>query len=110
MYTTFPAGWDKMSPAMSGMLKGCGLKAGMPDILVFHPSGRCLGIELKTGRNTQTATQKETAAQLLATGVPVIVARSVEDVLAVLERWDIPHRKVNLFTATLQMPGKGNGR
>ena len=46
VYTTFPAGWGKLPPKTVGRLKACGLKTGMPDILVFN-AGKTIGIELK---------------------------------------------------------------
>ena len=45
-YTTFPAGWGKLPGMVAGKLKACGLKAGMPDLLVWY-EGRTVGIELK---------------------------------------------------------------
>ena len=38
-YTTFPAGYGKLSRATSDDLKDKGMQAGMPDILVFHHGG-----------------------------------------------------------------------
>lgn len=92
VYTTFPAGWGKMTPAMAGILHRCGLKKGMPDILVFY-DGRCLGIELKTSGRSPSQAQREMTARLNAAGVSVLIARSVEDVRDILRRWDIPMRK-----------------
>jgi hypothetical protein len=89
-YTTFPSGWDKMTKAMRGMLKGAGLKPGMPDILVFF-AGRCVGIELKAGSGLSAA-QRGTHSDLHAAGIPVHVCRSVDDVLQALSGEGIPIR------------------
>lgn len=91
VFTTFPAGWGKMTPAMAGMLHRCGLKRGMPDILVFH-ARRCLGIELKVPGRSQSAAQRAMTAKLTGAGIDVFVARSVDDVATILEREGIPLR------------------
>lgn len=93
VYTTFPAGWGKMSPAMAGMLHRCGLKRGMPDIMIFH-DGRCLGIELKTPGRAQSSAQRDMAAKLQGAGVTVYVCRSQEEVTRLLMVCRIPTRKM----------------
>jgi hypothetical protein len=101
VWTTFPAGWGKLPPAIAGQLKRCGLKAGMPDILIFH-HGRTTGLELKVRNNTPTSKQRTMHAQLWAAGVPVYVCTSVEEVIAALRAADLPFR-------TLQIQGAGSG-
>lgn len=92
-YTTFPAGWGILSGPMSQRLKKSGLKAGMPDILVFYDS-RCYGLELKAKYNNLTRDQITTGELLRAAGVAVFVCRSVDDVITTLLGLDIPIRKV----------------
>ena len=86
MYTTFPAGWGKLSRGTAGRLFASGLKRGMPDIFVFDVGPKIVGIELKAGRNSTTSAQRITHARLQAVGIPVYVCRSQEDVLAALYR------------------------
>jgi hypothetical protein len=98
-YTTFPSGWDKMTPAMAGRLKGCGLKKGMPDILVFH-GGRTVGIELKVPNGAgPTAAQRETHSNLHAAGIKVFVCRSVDAVIETLLSEGFPIRPDRGFTS-----------
>lgn len=96
-YTTFPAGYGKLSRATSGRLKKKGMQAGMPDILVFHPLGhrssRVIGLELKVGRNTATAVQRSTQAFLRGTGVVTYLIRTLQDVLDALRDGEIPYRE-----------------
>ena len=92
MYTTFPAGWGELNKATAGRLKACGLKMGMPDILVFY-RGMTLGIELKGRGGVLSAAQKVMHEQLRAAGVAVFVCSSVEDVVGVLNMADFPMRK-----------------
>lgn len=92
-YTTFPAGWGVLSPSMAQRLKRSGLKAGMPDMLIFY-EGLAYGIELKAGKNTTTPEQKETIAKLSAAGVQVWVCKSVEDVIDTVHVIGLPTRKL----------------
>jgi hypothetical protein len=96
-YTTFPAGYGKLSKATSGKLKAKGMKAGMPDILVFQRWGhgettKVIGLELKAGSNSVSAAQRYTHAMLQVVGVRVYVVRSVEEVMAALHQAGISHR------------------
>ena len=99
MFTTFPAGWGKLSTATAGRLHASGMKKGMPDILVFAPhtiySTRVIGIELKVGANAVSSAQRTMFAQLQAVGVHVYVCRSIENVVAALDDNGIRHREVS---------------
>jgi hypothetical protein len=95
IWTTFPAGWGKLTKATSGRLKGAGLKAGMPDILVFYRA-RTLGIELKTEQGTLSKEQEEMFPLLNKAGVVIEVCRSVEEVLEALTGNNIPIRDVEI--------------
>lgn len=91
VWTTFPAGWTAMKKGAAGRLKGCGLKAGMPDILIFYNSFT-LGIELKA-RTNPSPEQRETFKQLQEAGVSVSIARSLDEVEGILRMYGIPMRK-----------------
>jgi hypothetical protein len=104
MFTTFPAGWGKLTKATAGRLYASGMKKGMPDILVFgthrmiahRTYTNVIGIELKAGANTETSAQRTMFAKLQAVGIKVYVCRSIEDVVHALADADIPYRKTNL--------------
>lgn len=87
-FTCFPAGGG--GPVRGGILKGMGLRAGVPDLLICH-RGQVLWIELKTLKRTTSPVQKICHQQLRSAGCPVEVARSVDDVIAALDRHGIPH-------------------
>lgn len=100
-FTTFPAGYGRLGKGMAGKLKAKGLKAGMPDILVFHPSPRvgdtrCIGLELKAGRNTTSSAQRHTHQLLWACGVKCFTIRTLTDVLAALSASNIPFKQIDL--------------
>lgn len=58
---------------------------GTPDLLLILPDGKSLFIEVKSERGKLTPSQKEMHATLELLGHRVIVARSVGDVLEVLQ-------------------------
>lgn len=91
VWTTFPAGWTAMRKGAAGRLKGCGLQAGMPDILIFY-GGFTIGIELKA-KTKQSPVQLDMFNRLQMAGVPVSIARSVDDVEKTLRTYKIPMRK-----------------
>lgn len=95
VYTTFPAGWGKLPPAIAGWLKRCGLKPGMPDILVFYDH-QCIGIELKKPGKSPSLAQREMHAGLLGAGVRVYVCLRMEEVIAALVEFNVPMRAHHL--------------
>jgi hypothetical protein len=90
-WTTIGHGWGKMNKATAGIAKTCGVKAGVPDILIVY-RGRAYFIELKAAKGTESAAQKATAALLSDAGARRAVARSIENVAWALEVWGIPLR------------------
>jgi hypothetical protein len=95
MYTTFPAGWGKLTKGTAGRLFASGLKRGLPDIFVFDKNQKVVGIELKA-RTSQSSAQRDMAAKLQAVGITVYVCRSQEDVLAALYRESIACRSISM--------------
>lgn len=93
-FTTFPAGWGKLTKGTAGRLFASGLKRGMPDILVFDKDQRVIGIELKVGYNGLSSAQRTMFAKLQAVGITVYVCRTQEDVLAALYRESIHCRRL----------------
>jgi hypothetical protein len=90
-YTTFPAGWDKMSKTRAGMLYAAGLKAGIPDILIFY-DGHTIGLELKAAKGRLSHIQQSTILLLQAAGVAVHVCKSLDEVEAVARLHELPLR------------------
>jgi hypothetical protein len=99
-YTTFPAGYGKLSKGMAGRLRAKGMKAGMPDILVFHRrdhrSTFVIGIELKVGSNSPTSKQRTTHALLQRVGIQTYVVRTLHGVLLALRDAQIPYRNITI--------------
>jgi hypothetical protein len=86
-WTTFPAGGG--GRMRGAFLRGMGLKAGVPDILVFAPTGisnasQVVGIELKAPKGAISTAQYDTHVDLEKAGVRCLIARSVDDVECIL--------------------------
>ena len=83
--------------------KAFGCISGVPDINIIY-QGRYYGIELKSQQDKErgikagvvSTAQKETHVVLRAAGAATGIARSLEQVLALLDEWDIPHKRVSL--------------
>lgn len=84
------------SKVEASILKGLGVKAGVPDIVILR-AGRGYAIELKPPRPHKSSVsdeQKKFHGRLRAASIPVTVAYSVDDVIAFLNENAIPIVKV----------------
>ena len=110
-YSTFPAGWGVLSPSMAQRLKRSGLKAGMPDMMVFY-DGRCFGIELKARKNILSPDQRVTFEKLRDAHIPVYVCRNIDSVMMALANERVPLRKNSAWptqTTSLPLVGGADG-
>ncbi len=102
-WTSIDAGAGKLSKRSAGMMKARGVKRGIPDILIFSPvtvgmagSSHVIGIELKSASGRVSADQVETAAYMQLAGVRCRIARSVDQVQAILIANGIPiHARIS---------------
>jgi hypothetical protein len=81
-FTAFPAGgggWTR-----GKILKGMGLKAGVPDIVIYY-EGKAFFLELKAPKGVLSVTQKRTHDELRAAGCLVAVIRSLDDFRALVD-------------------------
>lgn len=78
------------------ILKGMGVKAGVPDLLIVHPApmnnSGCLlvGIELKSADGSLSPAQKETRDAFTEAGAFYYIARSLDEVEGFLRGIGIP--------------------
>lgn len=75
-----------------GIRIGRGIAAGIPDMFVLY-QGRAYLIELKAAGGVLSEAQKAFLAAGLCSAVHVGVAGSVEDVLALLDAWEVPRAR-----------------
>lgn len=76
------------------ILKGMGVKAGLPDIMIWWigDETRCVGVELKSRRGGLSERQREMFRRLHAAGVATYTCRSVDDIQAIVRDLLIPSR------------------
>ena len=79
-------GWR--SAVEAAILKGLGVKPGIPDIVAIK-DGKCFFLELKAPDGRLTPVQREAHAALVAAGATVEVAYGLDDALARLEAWGL---------------------
>ena len=70
-----------------------GLLAGIPDVILVTPGGRCFGIEVKTISGRLSPDQREIHERMAALGIPVAVVRSLTEARAALVAWGITHNE-----------------
>lgn len=84
-----PANERKTTPQAGARLKRKGVKAGVPDVMIYTPnlvhSG--LAIELKTGRNKVTVSQRQWLNDLSMTGWQTAVCYSFDDAKATIDKY-----------------------
>jgi hypothetical protein len=87
-YAAVPNGGYR-TPAEAGIFSALGVRAGVPDILVWTDLGDSFGIELKSGRGKLSPGQLSWIAFVTHLGHRVYVCRSIEDVEAALRAEDV---------------------
>jgi hypothetical protein len=102
-WTAVDHGVGRLGKAEAGIRKRRGVKAGIPDFifLCMNPfTGPWLfGVELKAGKGSLSAAQKDLRDAWQRMGVPIDVARSLEDVQGILEHRNVAlRRRMNLFS------------
>jgi hypothetical protein len=91
-------GWR--SPIEARIMKGLGVKAGVPDLIIIH-GGRCYGLELKADSGRATPAQHNAHALMEAAGAQVAVATGLDAALAQLVEWGVLRGSIS--------EGRGNG-
>jgi hypothetical protein len=88
MFAFHPANGGWRSRVEAAILKGMGVRAGVPDIIAIK-GGRCYALELKAIGGRLTPVQRDAHAALVAAGATVAVAHGLDEVLARLEAWGL---------------------
>jgi hypothetical protein len=75
-------------PVEAAILKGLGVVAGVPDVIVIH-QGRVYGLELKTADGRTTDRQHETLDAMRRAGAYCCIAHGLDDAIITLEAWGL---------------------
>ena len=81
-----PANGGKRGKAEAGRLKGMGVVAGIPDLIVVA-DGKTFGLEIKTEAGRLSGAQKAMANRFRRAGCAYEVARSITGARQILRRW-----------------------
>ena len=90
-----PANGGARSPIEGAILKGLGVRAGVPDLIAVR-DGRTYALEIKRPGGRLTAAQDAAHAALRAAGATVVTSYGLDDALAQLERWGLLRGKASL--------------
>ena len=80
----------RRSKAEAGIFRALGVRAGVPDLLVWADGGRGFGVELKAGTGKLSPAQTFWHATLETLGHRVYVVRSLDEMEAVLRAEGVP--------------------
>jgi hypothetical protein len=75
-------------PIEAAVLKGLGVIAGVPDLVIVH-EGRCFALELKVDGGRLSEAQKVSHAALRRAGAEVAVAHGLDAAIKQLEDWQL---------------------
>jgi hypothetical protein len=83
-----PANGGARTAIEGAILKGLGVVAGAPDLILFH-GGKSFAIELKTEDGRVTEAQVEMLTRLKDAGVLTAVCHGIDRAIEVLESWQL---------------------
>lgn len=78
----------KRRPIEASILKGLGVRAGVPDIIAVH-KGNCYALELKAENGRPTESQLEAIAKLSDAGAYTAITYGLDAALRTLETWGL---------------------
>jgi hypothetical protein len=88
IFAFHPANGGWRSHIEAAILKGLGVRPGVPDVIAVM-DGHTYALEIKPPGGRLTAAQNVAHAALRAAGADVATAWGLDDALAVLERWGV---------------------
>ena len=80
----------RRSKAEAGIFRALGVRAGVPDLLIWADGGHCFGVELKAGAGKLSPAQTFWHATVTALGHRVYVVRSLDEMEAALRAESVP--------------------
>jgi hypothetical protein len=88
VFAFHPANGGWRSRIEAAILKGLGVRPGVPDVMAIK-AGRAFALELKAPGGRITETQRGAHAALRAAGAAVVTTYGLDDALSQLERWGL---------------------
>jgi hypothetical protein len=94
VFAFHPANGGYRKPVEAARLKGLGVKAGVPDIIVIH-EGKVFALELKTETGRPTEAQLAAIDAINRAGGFATIANGLDAALRCLEAWEILRGKAS---------------
>lgn len=91
-----PANGGKRSAIEAKIFKGLGVRAGVPDLILFYRA-QIFGLELKAAKGRVSPAQLATMNDMEMAGARVAVACSLDEALITLEYWGVLRRDRNHY-------------
>jgi hypothetical protein len=92
-----PANGGYRRPIEAAILRGLGVRAGVPDVIAVK-DGRTYALEIKSPGGRLTAAQIAAHAALRAAGAEVAVAYGIDAAIAVCEGWGLLRRRASFIS------------
>jgi hypothetical protein len=96
VFAFHPANGGWRSRIEAAILKGLGVRAGVPDVMAVK-DGRTYALEIKSPGGRLTAAQNAAHAALRAAGAIVVTSYSLDDAVAQLEHWGLLLGKASML-------------
>lgn len=93
LFAFHPANGGWRTRTEGAILKGAGVVAGVPDIILIN-AGRVFGLELKADGGKLSTAQRETMAAMERAGATVAHAVGLDAALAQLQAWQLLRGRV----------------
>jgi hypothetical protein len=84
----YPAGGYRR-PVEAKILRGLGVRAGVPDVLIWAPPSRAFAMELKSETGELSAAQRAMLDALAKAGVTVATCYGLDQALDTLQGWGL---------------------
>jgi hypothetical protein len=88
IFAFHPANGGWRSHIEAAILKGLGVRAGVPDVIAVK-DGRTYALEIKPPGGRLTAAQTAAHAALRAAGAAVVTSYGLDDAISMLEEWGL---------------------
>jgi hypothetical protein len=88
VYWFHPANGGARTVIEGAILKACGVRAGVPDLICVR-GGKTYGLELKADGGRLSDAQRIAHEEMARAGAVVAVATGIDQALAQLESWDL---------------------
>jgi hypothetical protein len=108
VFAFHPANGGFRKPIEAAIMKGLGVRVGIPDIVAVH-DGRCFALELKAPGGRLSDTQRDCHTRLRAAGAAVAVVTGVDEAVAQLVEWELLRPDVSLSRASRRTVAKARG-